>query len=235
MSSTAAPTKTKTMSFAVRPMKASDIQQCADIEREAFPSLFPPTSFHRELKNRLASYLVASRRDDFVHNGWSPAGPTDLGERKLGRSLVGTLIGTAKSVWDGMGTGYQGDGDSVAGFLGAWYMVDEAHIVSIGVRRGYRGKGIGELLLICAIEQAAARKVSILTLEVRPSNLIARNLYRKYGFKERGVRKAYYADDREDAIIMSTEAIHVPSYRDAIRRLKEEHRLRWGHAERVLF
>ena len=223
------------MSFALRPMKASDIHQCADIERDAFPSMFPPTSFRRELKNRLASYLVASRRDDFVHDGRSREGATDAVPGEGGRSLVGALIGNAKSVWEGMGAGNQGDDDLVAGFLGAWYMVDEAHIVSIGVRRDYRGKGIGERLLIGAMEQAAAREGSVLTLEVRSSNLIARNLYCKYGFKERGVRKAYYADDREDAIIMSTESIRAPSYSDAIRRLTEEHQRRWGHAERVLF
>ena len=214
-------------SVALRPLEERDIAQAAEIERDAFPTLFPATSFRRVLRNKRARYLVAGLNDSPADKT-GPQDPTSANHD--GRPLISKL----RSMWS-RPRGWNPGQQLLVGFVGTWYMVDEAHIISIGVRRGYRGKGIGELLLIGAIEQVAAREVSILTLEVRPSNLIARNLYRKYGFKERGVRKAYYADDREDAIIMSTEAIHVPSYRDAIRRLKEEHRRRWGHAERVLF
>ena len=113
-------------------------------------------------------------------------------------------------------------------------MVDEAHIVSVGVRREYRGHGLGELLLIGAIEQAMARRARVVTLEVRPSNNVARNLYRKYGFSDRGRRKGYYTDDGEDAIIMTTEPIFLQSYREQFRGLVRGHERRWGGAERVL-
>ena len=122
----------------------------------------------------------------------------------------------------------------VAGFLGASYMVDEVHIVSVGVRGTLRGRGIGELLLIGAIEQAMARDARVVSLEVRPSNMVARNLYHKYGFRSRGLRKSYYADNREDAIIMTTDPIKEAPFPDLLRSLTLAHERRWGRAERFL-
>ena len=124
--------------------------------------------------------------------------------------------------------------DYITGFLGTWYMVDEAHIISVGVRGAFRGSGIGELLVIAAIEQAMDRRAAVVTLEVRPSNMAAINLYRKYGFKEKGLRKGYYADNREDALIMTTNSIQHPNYRDLFLEREREHRRRWGHAERIV-
>ena len=79
-----------------------------------------------------------------------------------------------------------------------------------------------------------ARLVEVVTLEVRPSNAIATNLYRKYGFRERGVRKGYYADNREDALIMTTDPIHLSSFQGLFRELEQEHGHRWGRSERLL-
>jgi len=216
------------MPFALRLLREADIYQCADIEREAFPSQFPPTSFRRELKNRMASYLVALARDEA---GAEPAAtPPPGGER----TLAGTLVRTARMLWDGGGAHRDEGQDLVAGFLGTWYMVDEAHIVSVGVRRQYRGLGVGELLLIGAVEHALTRDVAVVTLEVRSSNAVARNLYRKYGFEDRGLRKGYYADDREDAIIMTTPPIRGHEFQDLFQVLRREHQERWGPADREL-
>ena len=113
-------------------------------------------------------------------------------------------------------------------------MVDEAHVVSVGVRTSDRGRGIGELLLIGALERAMSRTAAVMTLEVRASNWVAINLYRKYGFEQRGVRKAYYVDNREDALIMTTEPILRPEYREFFVALEREHATRWGAAERDL-
>ena len=168
------------MPFVLRLLREADIHQCADIEREAFPSQFPPTSFRRELKNRMASYLVACARDEA--GAGAAAAPQPSGER----TLAGTLVRTARMLWDGGRADRDEGEDRVAGFLGTWYMVDEAHIVSVGVRRQHRGQGVGELLLIGAVEQALTRGIGVVTLEVRPSNAVARNLYRKYGFEDRG-------------------------------------------------
>jgi ribosomal-protein-alanine N-acetyltransferase len=91
---------------------------------------------------------------------------------------------------------------------------------------------LGELLLISAVEHAQDRGSRIVTLEVRESNFIARNLYRKYGFTERGLRKAYYSDNREDAVIMTTEPIADLSFRYGFARLVSAHSLARGASVR---
>ena len=113
-------------------------------------------------------------------------------------------------------------------------MGDDAHIVSVGVRRDYRARGIGEVLLVAAIRQAMRHSANTVTLEVRPSNHVARNLYSKYGFKDCGVRRAYYSDNREDAIIMTTVPIDSAAFLERFEGLVESHRVRWGRAEIVL-
>ncbi len=71
----------------------------------------------------------------------------------------------------------------------------------------------------------------LVTLECRASNEAAQGLYEKYGFRRVGVRRRYYSDNREDAVIMTTESILTPSYGALFRRLKEEHRARCGEYE----
>ena len=111
-------------------------------------------------------------------------------------------------------------------------MVDEAHIVSIGVRTEYRGLGLGELLLLAAIEQAIEYELRHVTLEVRVSNHVAQNLYKKYGFTERGLRKGYYTDNREDALIMTTPLIMTETYKTRLRDLTAAYESRRGPSER---
>lgn len=88
----------------------------------------------------------------------------------------------------------------IVGFAGIWYSVDDAHITNIVVRKSYRSKGIGSLLLEKLIELAKPK--TSLTLEVNTKNEIAQKLYLKYGFKNLGIRKKYY-DGIEDAYIMT--------------------------------
>ncbi len=88
----------------------------------------------------------------------------------------------------------------IVGFAGIWYSVDDAHITNILVRKSYRNKGIGSLLLEKLIELAKTK--TSLTLEVNTKNEIAQKLYLKYGFKNLGIRKKYY-DGIEDAYIMT--------------------------------
>ena len=216
----AAPQRTaaKSMPFALRPLKPDDIVQAAEVEREAFPTLFPPTAFRSELGKQNASYLVAQEM-----SGNTP--PDDSPRRGMFGNLLSGVRSSSSRVEEG---------GRIAGFIGIWYMVDEAHVVSVGVRTNDRGRGIGELLLIGALERAMSHPAALMTLEVRPSNVVAINLYRNYGFEQRGVRKAYYADDREDALIMTTEPILRPEYRDFFVALEREHAARWGTAERNL-
>ena len=222
--------RTKVMPFSVRPLRTDDISQSERIEREAFPSMFPPTAFRRELNNRLARYLVAWRLNEATTTAsTSTVTPGHASKKVHARALVGRLLYRVRSVWNGGSAGLEEYRDLIAGFVGIWYMVEEAHIVSVGVRKQLRGHGIGELLLVAAIEQAMARRAEVVTLEVRPSNTIATNLYRKYGFEECGMRKGYYTDNREDALIMSTVPIRLPSFQGLFQELKQEHRCRWGH------
>ena len=224
----------KDKGFSIRPLTEADIAQSAEIERDAFPTHLPATSFRRELKNRAASYLVACQQDDAAdHLAHTPRIPHASHEDD-NRPLIGRLLLNARGLWPKRDSAWEPGQQFIAGFLGMWYAVDEAHIVSICVRREYRGLGIGDLLLIGAIEQAVVRDAQVVTLEVRRSNHVAMNLYRKYGFRQRGVRKGYYSDDREDAIIMTTDSVHLPPYPERFHRLVDEHERRWGRAERVL-
>lgn len=90
----------------------------------------------------------------------------------------------------------------IVGYAGLWKVFDEGHITNIAVHPEFRGNGIGSILMEKLIELAKTEGVTSMTLEVRRSNLAAQKLYAKYGFLPGGVRKAYYADNGEDAIIM---------------------------------
>lgn len=94
------------------------------------------------------------------------------------------------------------DNDIVA-FGGMWIIIDEAHVTNIAVHPDYRGLGIGDLILKEMINNCNRECVAFITLEVRALNKIAQNLYSKYGFSIAGIRKKYYADNNEDALIMN--------------------------------
>lgn len=96
-------------------------------------------------------------------------------------------------------------GGEVVGYGGMWLVLDEGHITNIAVHPEHRGKGIGDALVLAIIKTAKENGIKRMTLEVRPSNWTALNLYKKYGFQEAGVRKGYYEDTGEDAVIMWLE------------------------------
>jgi len=90
----------------------------------------------------------------------------------------------------------------LVGYFGMWVFFDEAHITNIAVNPKFRRQGIGEQMLRFAFRKARELGATKMTLEVRLSNYGAQNLYRKLGFQDRGIRKGYYSDTNEDAIIM---------------------------------
>ena len=94
------------------------------------------------------------------------------------------------------------DGSTVVGFAGFWTLVDEAHVTTIAVQPEARGKGIVRALMERILVDAAKLGMSCATLEVRISNEKALKLYESLGFVHSGVRKNYYPDNREDAVIM---------------------------------
>jgi ribosomal-protein-alanine N-acetyltransferase len=110
--------------------------------------------------------------------------------------------------------------DVVVGFAGLWVMVDEAHVTTFAVDPRWRRRGIGERLLLALLDLAVARRAREATLEVRLSNMPARRLYEKYGFRPVGIRPRYYSDNGEDALIMTTEALDSAGVRDRLARLR---------------
>ena len=90
----------------------------------------------------------------------------------------------------------------MVGYVCVWFVVDEGHITNVAVHSDYRGKKIGDKLVKEMVKLCEESKLVAMTLEVRSSNTVAQNLYRKYGFKMGGIRKEYYSDNKEDAIIM---------------------------------
>ena len=92
--------------------------------------------------------------------------------------------------------------NKIVGYVGIWFVVDEGHITNVAVHSDYRGRKSGDRLVSELVELCKKADLSAMTLEVRASNTVAQNLYRKYGFKMGGIRKEYYSDNKEDAIIM---------------------------------
>ena len=228
------PLETETMPYSIRPMLPEDSKDVAEIEMEAFPTTWPPTPFRKELNNRLARYLVAG-----IHSQEATEGehPIELIRYDNG-SLLNRIL---QGVWPRIGFGTsRGNsqsihlGSNVLGFLGMWFMADEAHITAIAVREPYQRRGIGELLLIACVELAILRNADVVTLEVRVSNTLAQDLYKKYGFEIVGTRKKYYTDDHEDAFIMTTGKIQATHYQRMFQQQVAAHSSRWGESKRVL-
>lgn len=105
------------------------------------------------------------------------------------------------------------DTGKCVGYLGMWNIIDEAHITNFAVNPKFQHQGAGHFLITNAIEKCYAKKIKYITLEVRASNEKAKRIYEKFGFKSLGVRKKYYQDNNEDAIIMWTENIFNESYK----------------------
>ena len=103
---------------------------------------------------------------------------------------------------------------------GMWLMVDEAHIITFAVHPIWRRQRIGERLLLALLDLAEDAGANEATLEVRLSNLAARRLYEKFGFRPVGLRPRYYSDNGEDALIMTTDHLRDQGMRERIARLR---------------
>jgi ribosomal-protein-alanine N-acetyltransferase len=110
----------------------------------------------------------------------------------------------------------------VVGYGGVWLMADEAHITTFAVHPAWRRRGIGDRLLLALLDIALERGAREATLEVRLSNLPARKLYEKFGFRPVGLRPRYYTDDNEDALIMTTPRLETPAMQDRLSKLGAE-------------
>ncbi len=204
------------MSYSVRLMRREDVDQVTEIDREAFPAPWPPTNYQQELQNRLAHYLVAYDEEKAINEAGVKPFP-EMGVSGL-VSRVWRLFRQERSFDSELNPS---GGQYILGYAGFWIMADEAHIISIAVRESCRRLGIGELLLISAIDLATELKARIITLEVRVSNTAAQSLYQKYGFIRVGLRRGYYTDNNEDAILMSVEDITSALFQAHLNQLKQ--------------
>ena len=194
--------------YVIRPMEYEDIPQVAQIDREAFPGEWvfrSQSAYKQDLDNPSVRYIVACNKRDMSESE--------------GQAMQ-------KLPWFKRLFSYERHlnvSENIVGFSGFWMMMKEAHIIAIGVRDGYRQLGIGEALLIATIELAQILHTNVVTLEVRASNAIAQELYKKYGFRVVGRRPRYYSSDGEDAIIMSTDNIGSLSFQASLQELKKAH------------
>ncbi|WP_431028210.1 ribosomal protein S18-alanine N-acetyltransferase [Lysinibacillus sp. LZ02] len=94
------------------------------------------------------------------------------------------------------------DASGIIGFCGMWLVIDAAQITNVAVVERMRGRKIGEALMREAMRVAREADMDTMSLEVRVTNEVAQNLYRKLGFQDGGIRKGYYTDNGEDALVM---------------------------------
>ena len=200
-----------TVTYSIRPMVKEDLRQVTAIDREAFPTQWPAANYRSELQNRLAHYVVAcddSRKEEI---------PVVKAQKGFLDWLRPWLSGDR---YGSVSTG-ESTGEYIIGFSGIWVLAEEAHITNIAVRQQYQRRGLGEYLLIATVDLAIELKATVMTLEVRVSNKAAQNLYRKYGFADAGLRHRYYLDNREDALIMTTESIISSKFQEQLQQLRE--------------
>jgi [ribosomal protein S18]-alanine N-acetyltransferase len=190
--------------YTIDRMTMPDVPRVIDIERLAYSSPWPTSAYRKELQeNHNAHYIVV--RDGQIAE--PPALPVERPD-PLRRPFPFSLLPAKQTPV------YSRDAASIVGFAGLWLMVDESHITTIAVHPAYRSRGLGELLLNSLVGISYEISARHVTLEVRVSNTVAQNLYRKYGFEIAGTRRRYYSDNQEDAFIMTTGDLHAQAYRE---------------------
>jgi ribosomal-protein-alanine N-acetyltransferase len=202
------------LKFFIEPMQVRHIPAVSAVERESFSVPWPSSAYRREIeRNHMAYYVVAKRSPLAGQPRREPRFPV---AGRSGRREADGLLDTLGRIVRGESKGYPPEEadelEQVVGYTGMWLMVDQAHITTVAVDPPYRGEGVGELLLVALLERTLELGAETATLECRVSNTIAQRLYRKYTFRETGIRKRYYSDDGEDAIIMTTEAMDSPAF-----------------------
>ena len=168
--------------------------------KEAFGSTAPKSSAAREMKRKNTTYIVVTKDSQRTNGNDSVDYAMGVSWHRRLRSLIS---------FSGRDFDHLQGSRSIVGLVGIWTPVDQAHIMVIASRPSERRQGVGELLTIATLCEAAKIGAANVTLEVRKSNDVAQTLYRKYGFREIGIRRRYYSDNHEDAVIMAT-----PSFAD---------------------
>jgi [ribosomal protein S18]-alanine N-acetyltransferase len=201
-------------------MRIEHIPVVAAIERRCFTQPWPQNAYRREIQsNKMAHYFVARLFEPDLPsatvNAQRSAVPQENGLfGRLSRLLRGPLEPPPSPA-------LEAELRSIVGYAGLWLMTDEAHITTIAVDPDFQGNGIGELLVVALIDRARQIGARWLTLEVRVSNDVAQRLYEKYTFKEMGVRRRYYSDNGEDALVMWTDPVDSETFLNTLARNRE--------------
>ncbi len=179
--------------YRVEPMQWTDVPEVMEIEHKAFTLPWSDYTYRHEiLENTHSHYFVARRIAD------SRAKRSNWLLRWLRSNRSGPIVG----------------------YGGFWLVVDESHISTIASDEKWRGRGIGELMLLAMIERSIELGATMVTLEVRVSNTVAQNLYRKYGFEIMGRRPRYYRDNDEDANLMTVDHVNTAAYQQRLGELR---------------
>jgi ribosomal-protein-alanine N-acetyltransferase len=215
--------------FVVEPMRLEHIPAVSAIEKLSFPQPWPQNAYRREItENRMAHYIVARRLGDPDPSEATPASSHDTRQSSDLFGRIGRLLRPPDPPRSAQ---LEEELRSIVGYAGIWVMTDEAHVTTIASHPSVRGRGVGEFLLVALIHRGIEIGARWMTLEVRASNAVAQNLYRKYTFKEMGVRRRYYSDNGEDALVMWTDALDSDSFVTALDQNERKLGERLGAAE----
>jgi len=198
-------------SYKVKLADKSDSNQITEIEELIFSDDGNSVSFINEIKYENKYYILLAREITEKNN---------LIVSLLKKLLMLRNIFSSKFV-------SSNNSDFISGFIGVWFYEYESYISTFGVREFERGKGLGELLLIQAIYDVILKGGKSISLEVRKSNFQAIDLYEKYGFHKVGMRKFYYSNNNEDAVIMTAKDINSEGYKNKILYLINLHSEKW--------
>jgi ribosomal-protein-alanine N-acetyltransferase len=199
--------------FVVEPMRIEHIPAVSAIEKLSFPQPWPQNAYRREInENRMAHYIVVRRLGDQSAEEQPMPPPSP----QPSTDLIGRLSRFLRAPEPARSAQLEEELRSIVGYAGIWVMTDEAHITTIASHPAVRGRGVGEFLLVALVHRGMEIGARWMTLEVRASNAVAQNLYRKYTFKEMGVRRRYYSDNGEDALVMWTDALDSASFQSTL-------------------
>lgn len=166
------------MNLKLRYMRLEDVSQVVQIDRLSFSTPWSHHSYAHEVGEAAYSYMVVlETTEEKPLHGW-------------------------QRWWRGLRRGGANGAHAtnvIIGYGGLWSIAGEAHISTIAIAPEYRGKGYGEVLLLAMLRRAILLNASYVVLEVRVSNTVAKNLYRKYGFQYTHTKPGYYRDNHEDA------------------------------------
>ncbi len=173
-----------------------DLESVCEIERIVFPRPWTRSMFEHDLARSGYTFYVVARIP-------SPSTDTRAPASRVGRGVL-------KHWRASLQTGRAG---RIVGYGGMLRVGGEGRISTLAVGPAYRNRGIAKALMLTMAKWAIKSGIQWLTLEVRRSNLVAQNLYKKFGFYKVAVREGYYSDNNEDAIVMWTGDITSPNYK----------------------